>query len=193
MLKPYLISAAILTGSQLLTGCVGAVAVGAITATAATTDDRSFGEVIDDQAITLGVTADITEYNKALLLDNNVVILTVNKKVLLVGQVNSNLERNKIAELASQSDNVVQVYNQLRLGEQTSFEQRSKDSWLTTKVKTSMLELEGIKPLNMKVVTENAEVFLIGSVTREQANLATEAARYVVGVNKVVKVFDYKD
>lgn len=193
MLKPFFITAAILAGTSLLSGCIGAVAVGAVTATAATTDERSFGEVIDDQAITLGVTADITNYNKALLLDNNVVILTVNKKVLIVGQVSSNAERNKIAEIASQSEDVIQVYNQIRLGDSISFKQRSKDSWLTTKVKTSMLKLEGIKPLNMKVLTENSEVFLIGDVTRKQADLATEAARYVVGVDKVIKVFSYKD
>jgi len=193
MLKPFFVTAAILAGTSLLSGCIGAVAVGAVTATAATTDERSFGEVIDDQAITLGVTADITNYNKALLLDNNVVILTVNKKVLIVGQVSSNAERNKIAEIASQSEDVIQVYNQIRLGDSISFKQRSKDSWLTTKVKTSMLKLEGIKPLNMKVLTENSEVFLIGDVTRKQADLATEAARYVVGVDKVIKVFSYKD
>lgn len=176
-----------------LTGCVGAVAVGAITATAATTNERSFSEVIDDEAITLNITADITTKDKKLLLDNNVIILTIRKKVLLVGQVGSDIERTQIANLAQHSDNVVQVYNQLRIGSPITFEQRSKDSWLTTKVKASMLELEGIKPLNLKVLTENSEVFLIGTVTHNEGDQAAEAARYVVGVNKVIKVFEYKD
>ena len=43
------------------------------------------------------------------------------------------------------------------------------------------------------MLTENSEVFLIGTVTHKEAREAAEAARYVVGVDKVIKVFEYKD
>lgn len=173
-------------------GCAGLVAAGAITATTVASDNRTFSQQIDDEAITLDITSRLDQKDKRLLQQNNLHILTTNNRVLLSGQVKTAAQRNMIVSIAAKTESVLQVYNQIRLGEPVSFEQRSKDSWLTTKVKTSMLEIEGLEPLNIKVITENAEVFLIGKVTRQEGDKAAEAARYVVGVNKVIKVFEYK-
>jgi osmotically-inducible protein OsmY len=41
------------------------------------------------------------------------------------------------------------------------------------------------------VVTENGVVYLMGVVTRQEANLAVEETRQVYGIQKIVKVFDY--
>jgi len=130
--------------------------------------------------------------NKQLLLNNNLQILTNNNKVLLSGQVRTVVERNKIVAIAAATASVQQVYNQIRLGPPISFERASQDSWLTAKVKTSILNLKDIEPLKVKVITENAEVFLIGRVTKAQGDQLAEAARYVVGVDKVIKVFEYR-
>jgi len=152
----------------------------------------SFSQLIDDETITLDITAELNNNNKQLLLNNNLHILTNNSKVLLSGQVRSEAERNKIVAIAAETASVQQVYNQIRLGPPISLERASKDTWLTTKVKTSILNLKGIEPLSIKVITENAEVFLIGQVTKSQGNELAEAARYVVGVDKVIKVFEYR-
>ncbi|MCH1933169.1 BON domain-containing protein, partial [Shewanella sp. A25] len=45
----------------------------------------------------------------------------------------------------------------------------------------------------IKVVTENGEVFLLGLVSRAQADLAVDIARNTSGVRKVIKVFEYTD
>ena len=69
---------------------------------------------------------------------------------------------------------------------------RTNDSYITSKIKTSILaniqELDGAQ---VKVVTENSVVFLMGLVTREQADKVTEIARTTDGVKKVVKLFEY--
>jgi len=152
----------------------------------------SFSQLIDDETITLDITAELNDANKQLLLNNNLHILTNNSKVLLSGQVRTDAERKQIVSIAAETASVQQVYNQIRLGPPISFERASKDSWLTTKVKTSIINLKNIEPLNVKVITENAEVFLIGRVTKEEGDKVAEAARYVVGVDKVIKVFEYR-
>jgi len=156
------------------------------------TSNGSFSQLIDDETITLDITAGLNANNKQLLLNNNLHILTNDNKVLLSGQVRSEAERNKIVAIAAETASVQQVYNQIRLGPPISLERASKDTWLTTKVKTSILNLKGIEPLSIKVITENAEVFLIGRVTKSQGDELAEAARYVVGVDKVIKVFEYR-
>jgi len=152
----------------------------------------SFSQLIDDETITLDITAGLNDANIQLLLNNNLHILTNNSKVLLSGQVRTEAERKKIVDIAANTTSVQQVYNQIRLGTPISFERASKDAWLTTKVKTSILNLKNVEPLGIKVITENAEVFLIGRVTKAEGDKVAEAARYVVGVDKVIKVFDYR-
>jgi len=163
-----------------------------LTAIQGCSNSGSFSQLIDDETITLDITAGLNDSNKQLLLNNNLHILTNNSKVLLSGQVRTEAERRSIVEIAAKTASVQQVYNQIRLGPPISFERASKDSWLTTKVKTSILNLKDIKPLKVKVITENAEVFLIGQVTKAEGNQLAEAARYVVGVDKVIKVFEYR-
>lgn len=176
-LKPWLALSMLLSSLSVIQGC---------------SNSSSFSQLIDDETITLDITAGLNDRDKQLLLNNNLQILTSNSKVLLSGQVRTAEERSSIVDIAAKTASVEQVYNQIRLGPPISFEQASKDSWLTTKVKTSILNLKDIEPLKVKVITENAEVFLIGQVTKAQGDKLAEAARYVVGVDKVIKVFEYR-
>jgi osmotically-inducible protein OsmY len=50
---------------------------------------------------------------------------------------------------------------------------------------------ENVSANDIKVITENGEVFLMGLVTEKEANLAADVARHVSGVEKVIKVFEY--
>jgi len=176
-LKSWLTMAMIILSVSIIQGC---------------SNHASFSQLIDDETITLAITAGLNDANKQLLLNNNLHILTNNSKVLLTGQIRTEAERKQVVAIAAETTSVQQVYNQLRLGAPILFERASKDTWLTTKVKTSILNLKNIEPLNIKVITENAEVFLIGKVTRSEGDQVAEAARYVVGVDKVIKVFEYR-
>jgi hypothetical protein len=49
-----------------------------------------------------------------------------------------------------------------------------------------------LKSGQFKVLTENGTVFLMGVVSRSQAQIAVDIARRVSGVQKVVKVFEYR-
>ena len=83
------------------------------------------------------------------------------------------------------------MYNEIRVGKPISFGTISNDTWITTKVRSQLLGSDKVKASNVKVTTENGEVFLIGKLTRAEADAATNIARNVSGVKRVVKVFDY--
>ena len=68
---------------------------------------------------------------------------------------------------------------------------RSSDSVVTGKVKSSLLADKLVDATRIKVVTENGTVFLMGLVTDAEGNRATEIARRVGGVQRVVKLFEY--
>ena len=60
-------------------------------------------------------------------------------------------------------------------------------------MKTSLIGDESVEAGRIKVVTENRSVYLMGLVTQQEASAATEIARTVNGVQRVVKVFEYVD
>jgi osmotically-inducible protein OsmY len=87
--------------------------------------------------------------------------------------------------------NARKVYNELIVAGKTSLLSRTNDSWLTTKVKSAFSTAEFSDATRIKVVTENGVVFLMGLLTREEADEAANIAREIQGVQKVVKVFEY--
>ena len=54
-----------------------------------------------------------------------------------------------------------------------------------------MLAASDLKSSSIKVITENGVVYLMGIVSRQQADLAVDIARRVSGVQKVIKIFQY--
>jgi osmotically-inducible protein OsmY len=110
--------------------------------------------------------------------------------VLLIGQIDTEINKAKIEKSVFSLKGVKEVYNQLRVSKPISLLQQIEDSLTTIKVKTQLVRHDKVKALKIKVVTEDAEVFLIGNVSKEVAYYATFVTRQVTGVEKVVKVFE---
>lgn len=125
--------------------------------------------------------------------ESHVEIAVYNQVVLLTGETPRTAWRHEAGEIAKSVPNVRRVYNQITIQGPTSSLTRTSDAWITTKIKGQMLTAENLKSGNIKVITENGVVYLMGSVTREQGALAANIARQVSGVQKVVKVFQYRN
>ena len=176
-----------------LSGCIPIIiaAVGATAGGAIIYDKRSSEVILEDQEIS----------NKAigrLNADPNlkdvarVSVSTFNHVVLMVGQAQSEELRQRAYEDVRGVPQVKRVYNQVQISPMLTTWDQSKDAWITSKVKSAMLAKPGLSSSQIKVVTENKIVYLMGLVTPKQAKLATEAARNVSGVEKVVQVFEYE-
>jgi osmotically-inducible protein OsmY len=186
--------ALVLTTSTLLSGCIGPVLIaGAATGATVAHDRRTSGTIMDDKAIQLKAEHEMRE-NVALKKDAHVVFTSYNNIVLIVGQVPSHDVSSKIEALVQDIPEVKKVYNELEVGPPISMTTISHDSWITTKIKSSsMYGRAGVDPLRTKVVTENSVVYLMGIVSHAEADNATELARKVEGVTRVVRVFEYTD
>jgi len=88
---------------------------------------------------------------------------------------------------------VRKVYNELQVIAPSSALARSNDALLTTKIKTEMLADNSVSSSNIKVITENGIVYMLGVVSRQQAQLASNLVQGVSGVQKIVKLFEYVD
>ena len=81
--------------------------------------------------------------------------------------------------------------NRIELAGRTNMASRINDSWLTGRVKTALVASGTVDPTRFKVVTERANVYLMGIVTLSEATEAVMIVRGVPGVVRVIKVFEY--
>lgn len=183
----------ILSLSFLLQGCffvVGACAGAA--AIAMVYDHRPLEATIEDTKITNAICDKIRRI-PALQNDSHIDVTVFNRIVLLTGETPNPEWRREAENIARSIPNVAKVYNQITIQGPTSSLTRTSDSWITTKIKSLMLASEDLKTnsSSIKVVTENGVVYLMGIVTRQQADTAVDIARQVSGVQKVIKIFQY--
>ena len=119
-------------------------------------------------------------------------MISHNSVVLLVGQVESDALRTRATEIASQASvKIKRIHNELEVAGKTGLLTRSNDTWIATKVRTLMLTNKNVPSDQVKVVTENGAVYLMGMISQVDGDSAANLARNVSGVTKVVKVFEY--
>ncbi|BEP59826.1 hypothetical protein GmRootV213_03800 [Variovorax sp. V213] len=166
----------------LVVGGAAAVGMGMVA-----TDRRSSGAQLDDQGIELRAAARVRE----IANDNMYVSVTsYNRQVLLTGAVGSEADRRRVEDLVQRVDNVRSVVNELTVGQPSTFPERSNDLFISGKIKASLLDAKDIFANSFKVVTERGVVYLMGIATRRETDRATEIARGVSGVQKVVRVVE---
>jgi osmotically-inducible protein OsmY len=174
-----------------LQGCLlFAAGAGAATTAAVVHDHRTLQTITDDQNIEFTADNQINQ-DATLRKDTHIVVISFNHAVLLVGQVPDDATRTKVQAMVQALPKVTRVYNQLTVSPPTAPEVRSNDVWITAKVKTQMVSTKNLHSGQIKVVTENGTVYLMGIVTKPQANMASDVARRVNGVKSVVMLFEY--
>lgn len=176
-------------GTQ-LSACVPVVAGGAAAGGLMAADRRSSGAYIEDQEIELKASKAIDDSLKTNVHAN---VTSFNRHVLITGEVSNDANKTKAESLVKPIQNVNSINNQLVVGPNTSIGSRSKDAYITSKVKTKFLTENKFPANYVKVVTENGTVFLMGLVTHKEGDDAAEIARMVGDVKKVVKDFEFID
>lgn len=175
----------------LLQGCVGAAVVGtAAVATKTVTDPRTTGTQVDDTTLEMRVSSALGK-DLQLKQDARIVAVAYQGQILLIGQSPNSELVYKAQRLAAEVDGVEDIYNEIRLGQPVGITRISQDSWITTKIRSKLLTSDRVKSTNVKVITENAEVFLLGLVTDKQAQEAAKVASQTDGVRRVTTVFNY--
>lgn len=171
-----------------LSGCaaalVGATAVGI----SAATDTRSIGTQIDDQTIEVRVITALK--GEARLDDSRVQVVSFNRSVLLLGQVSNSSLSDLASHIVRNTKGVERVHNELQVAPVIAIGRISQDSLITSKIKAKFVADKVVKASDIKVVTENGEVALMGLVERDVARQAIEIARNVNGVSRVIDAFE---
>jgi osmotically-inducible protein OsmY len=189
MARPLAILVLGLAFACLASGCaplvVGAAAVGG---TAVATDRRSTDVQLLDERIEWTASKQI---GPKIGNQGHVNIASFNKQILLTGETTTEPLRAEVEKIAAGVSDAKGVVNEIQIAPLSSLGGRSHDTYLTSAIKARFVGDQKFNPVHVKVVTEAGVVYLMGLVTRKEADDATHIARHVSGVKRVVRIFEY--
>ena len=180
--------AALLASALATSGCLPLVATGAAVGTLAALDRRTLGAQTEDQEIELRAT---NRMRDALKRPGGVSVTSFNRKVLLTGQVASEDDKRAAEAAVAGLPNVRSIHNELQVLGRPSLATSAADTSITARVKAALVDAQDLHANVIKVITESGTVYMMGLVSRREADRAAQVASRVSGVQRVVTVFEF--
>lgn len=182
----------VLLAAAALGGCAAAVVTGAATGAAVAHDRRTTGSFVEDQEIRLKALRLLHE-NADIKDQSNISVSSYNMQVLLTGQSASDDVSGRYADLVARIPRVRRVFNEVVTGAESTWGEAADDLYMESKVKIALFDvgIEGFDPLRVKVVASQGNIYLMGLLTQAEADRVTEKVRYLSGVKKVIRLFEY--
>ena len=185
--RPLLLCLAIVSTGTLLQGCVPLVVGGAAATGVVVVDRRTVGQQVEDKTIEIKVASELrSKFGDSVRINAT----SYEGVVLLTGDSLGNDRKAEGTEIARSVRHVKSVSNQVNVVKETaSFGEISNDTWITSKVMTTLATTKEIPSRTIVVVTDRSVVYLMGLVTQREGDLAAAASAQVSGVKRVDKLF----
>jgi osmotically-inducible protein OsmY len=180
----------LLTTSLLMQGCAGLIIGAGVGAVSVAHDRRTIGSQVDDTTLASRISTIIAD-DQTINQQTSIVVQVFNGTALLVGQAPTQELITQVEKLASSVKNIKKLHNQIRLGAPIPPSVVANDTWIASKVKTKLVADKRIDGLHIAIEVENGEVFLMGLVNEQEANIAVDITRNINGVKQVIKAFEY--
>jgi len=171
-----------------LSGCFPLLLGGAVTTVMVASDRRTSGTVLEDNGIQLKASNRISD---SLGERGHVNVTAYSRQVLLTGEVPSEQDKQLVEKIAANVDNVRSVLNELAVMGNSTLGQRSSDALVTSRVKANLVDAKDLYANAFKVTTERGTVYLMGRVTKREADRATEVVTATSGVQKLVRILEF--
>ena len=192
-LQQYHLLIILLAHLFVLQGCAPIAITGATTAvTTLASDRRTTGTFIEDEAIEIKSRLALSN-QKDLNKRVHINFISYNTSVLVSGEAPTEADRQAVIDLVNNVEKVTRVHDEIAIAAPSSLISRSADSVVTAKIKAKIIAEKNLSSLHIKVVNENGVTFLMGLVSTQEGDVATEIARRTGGVQKVVKLFEYRE
>ena len=177
-----------------LGGCPAAIVAGLGAAGGtgyAANQERGTGGTVDDLKIKTNIQNAWLQMNP--LMQRDLTVTVYEGRTLLTGTAPNPEFKAQAKEVASRVPGVRAVYDEIEVGPDESVWASSKDTWITSQIRTELAFNSNVRSVNYTVETANKSVYLIGSA-RSQAELdtATTVARTTPDVKRVVSYVEIR-
>ena len=150
----------------------------------ASTSTRGFSGTIEDTYLMSKIVSKIT----LMKLSNfsNITVSVVNGKVLLAGNIQNQEKRLELIKKVWWIDGVKEVYNELEIGPQISFSEKTEDFIFEVKINNRLLLEPGIFSNNYSVSVVNGNVYVMGISSNIEEK--TKIENFLKNMNDIKKL-----
>ena len=190
-MKKVILLCTLLISSFILSSCAPIVQGAAAVTTVATisNDRRSAGEILDDKTLDLNLSNFIRK--DVILEDMHINFMVYDKVVLMAGEAPSAKARDYLEkQIKKKTPKMKKLINEVAVMPNIGYLSRAQDGIITVQIETLFLNQEIFHPSHVRVMTKRKTVYLMGSVTKREAEHATNLATKAKNVKKVVKLFN---
>ena len=189
---PSLLGTIFLLSTVLLSSCSSIISVSRDEPIGENYGKRTPGAYVDDQLIETKSKVNLKKVDTRFT-NAQVRIDSFNGVVLLTGNVAAANMRDTATETIRKIRKVRRVNNELQVSPPRSFGAKAGDVWLSNKVKTRLRFTKEAPHSRVNVITNNGVIYLMGLVTRKEAETIVNVAKKSYGLQKIVRVFEYID
>ena len=175
-------------------GCspAGVLASSGATTMVVAEGDKSLGTTVDDATIKFNIS------RKLLISKNNLFVnidtSIVEGMVLLTGIVKNQESRIEAVKIVWEVEGVIEVINEIEIGDKTSIKEYANDVWITTQIKALAARDIGLRFISYNIETIKGKVYLAGITSRpEQLETLVNIIKSVRGVKDVVNYVVIKE
>ena len=156
----------------------------------ATNDRRSPGELIDDKNIYRKLNNILK--NDSMLENSHISFLVYGKSAAMLGEAPTADAVDYLEKQIKKNIPLLnQLINEIVVEKNSSYVSRAKDGIISTQIETLFLNQEVFHPNHIHFKTERQIVYLMGAVTKREAEHATNVVSKAKNVKKGVKLFNY--
>lgn len=182
----------ILFTTFILQACSSILTIGTAAFITTTTwnDPRTIGTQLDDKILEAYINHALNK-NQHIKKTTRIINKVYQGNVLLIGQSPSLFSSEQAVQIVKHTHGTKKIYNAIRQKTPISLQSIFFDIWISSQIKLNLLIRPNIHASNIKVITEDKEVFLLGQVTYEEGQYVEKLVNTTYGVKNVFITFSY--
>lgn len=148
--------------------------------------ERTIPQRLLDRSIEHTVKINVYGLKEDLQQTSRMSIDSFNSEVLLTGEVPTEAIKAEAEKVVSSMPDVRRVYNELTVGASKGYSSTVHDGYITSKLLAKVAASDGVKASQIKAVTNNGVVYIMGRMTPTQQSHLIDIANSTVGVTELV-------
>jgi osmotically-inducible protein OsmY len=159
-------------------------------------DRRSRDVILADKALEADIKETLADDYAEQLSQCHININVYNGAVLLTGETTNPDISNQMIDSIRVIRGVKRVHDNLVNAYPSDLDSRSHDAQLAEQITTALTQIRSLPNFDsamVKVIVENATVYLMGSVHRAEGSVVINVVRHQADVKQITTVFEYLD
>ena len=148
--------------------------------------ERTIPQRLLDRSIEHTVKINVYGLKEDLQQTSRMGIDSFNSEVLLTGEVPTEAIKVEVEKVVSSMPDVRHVYNELNVSASKGYSSTVHDGYITSKLLAKVATSDGIKASQIKAVTNDGVVYIMGRMTPTQQSHLIDIANSTVGVTELV-------